>query len=151
MFQVAEQGIQAILLDVRVVSFCSHVLCVYSCRSSLSTYLSTFIESLVADLRSLITLIGDLNVDLLSQSAYIVNLVQSLNALNLTEAHTLVMRPESSTCLDHIWVSNDGLCTIRDVQTLQCLDFSDDSPVSCCIELSTDSRFSLEKKKSSAI
>lgn len=99
-------------------------------KNSLSDQLSAFLRDLISLSGGPFLLIGDLNVDLKSHAPYVTKFCNLLHDINLVEAHNLVTRPLSHTCLDaYVWYTNDGWATIEEVATLQYSEFSDHLPV----------------------
>lgn len=62
-----------------------------------------------------IIIIGDLNINLLDTTQNTTNYIDILNTLNFTSRINIITRPDSNTCLDHVFsnIINNSLITIQ--------------------------------------
>ncbi|KAL4089448.1 hypothetical protein QTP88_024483 [Uroleucon formosanum] len=62
-----------------------------------------------------IIIIGDLNINLLDTTQNTTNYIDILNSLNFTSHINIITRPDSNTCLDHVFsnIINNSLITIQ--------------------------------------
>jgi len=126
---LAEEHVQVICLDVSFLNLSFTLIVVYSSNYLHASSLSEFLLGYV-DVSKTYLLTGDLNVDLRSDTSGVSDFVGKMGDLNLLPLHKLITRPASSTCLDHFWVSNDGVLLIKDVRIINSLELSDHYPIS---------------------
>lgn len=105
----------------------------------------TILSELLADCRLLGILVGDFNVVLLSPLSSVQSFCDALMGLGFISLLRQVIHPASSSCLDHVWTSNDSSTDVTDLSVLDCLEFSDHYPVVLSVSffrsvLSQDSR-----------
>lgn len=134
--QTLDQRVQSVSLRIRISGSSFWLTSVYSCNASCVGALDGLLKDLIETLRSPMVLVGDLNIDLLSDHSSSRQLRCALEALDLYPLHCLITRPSSGTCLDHLWVSNDGNLAVRNVVVSRSLELSDHYPI--FFELSAD-------------
>ena len=85
-------------------------------------------------------LVGDINVDYLDRKVYSNHhLMRSLKNMNMTQHVTVVTRPKSNSCLDHVYTTHGHFITNISVP---CIGLSDHFPVFLCrnyVELNLES------------
>ena len=88
------------------------------------------IESVYLKSKEMI-LVGDLNINYLDQSVYSKHrLAKALKSLNMTQHVTVVTRPSSKSCLDHVYTTNSSFISSTVVPDV---GLSDHFPIAICL------------------
>jgi len=88
-------------------------------NGDINTFLAQF-NTVITDItnkhkNTKIIIIGDLNINLLDTTQNTTNYIDILNTLNFTSHINIITRPDSNTCLDHVFsnIINNSLITIQ--------------------------------------
>ena len=128
--QTAEETVQLVALRLRDDKLLYWIVCGYSSSVALAETFTSVFCSLLHGINPPILLVGDLNVDLLACNPIARRFRTAMQDLSMRELHCGIKRPESITCLDHIWLSLDSSLNVGEVEVLEHLEFSDHYPIS---------------------